>query len=903
MSKLGFILKAPLLITFVLVSFVISVSAWSDDGTLAQNIDGCGILNTTNSFYTLNASITNNALTTPCLNITAQNITLDCFNFSNYILSDDAKSGVYSNQPNTTIKNCNVTMSSSSGGYGIYLVRANNSLILNCSLNGQYRGLYATATSNSNISELTANDNYQYGIYLVSSTFNVLNNIIANSNIQYGIYLASGFNNLSNIITNNCGSGLFLSYSQSNSINGATSNENNQYGIYIRGINNQISNLNVSSNSKYGVFITNFGNNTLANITEKYSSYGIYVSLSGQNNISSSSFSKNAFTSYDDVYTNNFLDTNFLDNMNTYSIFSTASQEGYNENRIDFNLTMNYVNGSSCPLCSYNADLYPNENLVNSSNGALIIGNFTPTRVGIYSLNFNITDTNGNIETRKYVYLINVTSSELINYYFRKGDATHGQPKYYGASFDSGYLSFDKPTTPESIYCDTYLGLSVDALPPNLFGIYSQINYSMYYNVSNLQSVNWTGIQRYGETSTSVDYNSSINNLTSMVFESFSFNPEWVTDYLQSWYLMTIKIGSASGSNPSIFSNATNPSFANITYSYSNTPAIKSISNEDIDILSATMESNTSTSANITLKGSGSTNISILMPNESTVYSVTLDGILCPNINCIINYNSNGEINLTLTLLSSDNLDIFESLPYTTPPPGGGGGTGGNSLYNTGITNLSVYLCEKTYMRLTTEIHAIIEEILREKRYTESFTLLEAYISHWQQVCSDTLNLTLEPSYVCNKVYYSMLGKTSYNSEDILNLRDKIEKVKLSLVLVEYYVINYNKLCYQLGYSGKLQELKNEDILTVSNDSEECDLDINNEFLDWTFPTKLINFKVVIGAKCKDLNTQRWFISYEKVGETIYFRGIRFYLIFFPILFYFAYRFIKEGQMMKWGVN
>ena len=72
------------------------------------DITECKTLSTAGQSYTMANHITNNDLTGPCLNITADNIVLDCNN--KYILSDDAFEAIYVGYVlNTTVKNCNVS--------------------------------------------------------------------------------------------------------------------------------------------------------------------------------------------------------------------------------------------------------------------------------------------------------------------------------------------------------------------------------------------------------------------------------------------------------------------------------------------------------------------------------------------------------------------------------------------------------------------------------------------------------------------------------------------------------------------------------------------------------------------------------------------------------------------------
>ena len=105
--------------------------------------------NQPNTIYTQQADIvqTENA---DCIVISAQNITYDCNGYS--ITSNYNVSGVHSNQFNTTIKNCNISMGKGSGGYGIELGNifygfADNSYIYNTTLNEQYICLLYTSPS------------------------------------------------------------------------------------------------------------------------------------------------------------------------------------------------------------------------------------------------------------------------------------------------------------------------------------------------------------------------------------------------------------------------------------------------------------------------------------------------------------------------------------------------------------------------------------------------------------------------------------------------------------------------------------------------------------------------------------------------------------------------------------
>ncbi len=218
---------------------------YTDYFTLAvsNDISSCQSLNNPNQVYTLARDIVNNYLYTHCVRVNAQNITVDCA--GHYISSDDIYAGVYSNQVNTTVKNCNITMGGDledGVGIGVWLEGANNSYIFNNTLNNQGLGLYLSSTFNSSIENNTLNSNSDGIIFLSSSSNNLSSNTLNYDDLSLYLYTDSNYNLLTNNNILNCTSPswgcLGISSSQGNTISGGSINNSDYYLIYIQSSSN-----------------------------------------------------------------------------------------------------------------------------------------------------------------------------------------------------------------------------------------------------------------------------------------------------------------------------------------------------------------------------------------------------------------------------------------------------------------------------------------------------------------------------------------------------------------------------------------------------------------------------------------------------------------------------------------
>jgi parallel beta-helix repeat protein len=257
-------------------------------------ISACGTLNVTNSTYILTSNVTSIGT---CFTISVANITLDCDGYWVIYSTGGAANtrGIYTNQFNTTIKNCNILDGNRIGvagsRYGIYFNGADNSTIFNTFVNATNSyGAYISSTANFN--NFTSNNfrtNSGASIRLNSASYNYLENNLFASTSGEGIYLISSSNNIliNNNISTSSNCAMDISSSRDNILinNKVTSSSN---GIHFISSSNNllINNTGTSTGSSPGILFTGASNNTLINNTGiSNSGNGIYLSSSSNNNI------------------------------------------------------------------------------------------------------------------------------------------------------------------------------------------------------------------------------------------------------------------------------------------------------------------------------------------------------------------------------------------------------------------------------------------------------------------------------------------------------------------------------------------------------------------------------------------------------------------------------------------
>lgn len=361
---------------------------------LDPEIDACGDLSTANEVYTLNQSVDNSGAT--CFTISAANITLDCAGFS--ITGDNSSDtyGVYSDQFNTTIKNCNISNFSEA----IRLYGATDGLLQNNTLRTTF--------------------NHGYGIrFLNNAHRNNITQIAFTSQNSTAIIVQSGSN-----VSIDCGG-----------YNLTGNNSTATYGIYSWEFNTTAKNC-VIQNFTIGVLFVGATNGTIENVTADTTSSGTGYPLhasaillaqgANYNRVYDSNFSSES------GYTVRIAENSYYNNFNNFTA-TTASGTGITLFASENNTLTNFTSSST----GYSA-LY----LSDSSNNTFSDFNATSTGTATTAFAIYVCDTSSNntfssfnatASNRNAVYLrTSADDNTLYNF-----SATSDAAGYYGIILES----------------------------------------------------------------------------------------------------------------------------------------------------------------------------------------------------------------------------------------------------------------------------------------------------------------------------------------------------------------------------------------------------------------------------------------------------------------------------------
>jgi len=202
------------------------------------------------------------------------------------------------------------------------------------------------------------------------------------------------------------------------------------------------------------------------------------------------------------------------------------------------------------------------------------------------------------------------------------------------------------------------------------------------------------------------------------------------------------------------------------------------------------------------------------------------------------------------------------------------------------------YLCQKSYLSLksNTSSESLVQEILYEKNIGVSVETINSYKSNFESFCSSELNIILNPSYLCQRIYYLILSENyNFNNDDLLKISNQ---TNTSVGIVQNYIVNNYDTCYLSGLSKKLPEIEYEKIYL--NDTK-CELN-QDSFLG------AIPLNIELGKKdCSKITFWNNFFVYEETNGFFSLKGIRLIYAILPIfiiLTFFVFSSIRKSNKL-----
>jgi len=366
-------------------TWLCKASAYSDGSLLSSANQsarigvGCQVISVPNSAYNLTSDAV--SFGTTCFNVSAQNVTLDCNGYG--IIGNNTSStyGIYSNQFNTTVKNCNI----SGFQYGIHFNNATNGSIQHTNASTtQPTGIavYFVSSHNNSLSSIIANSSSDSVVSLDSCLDNVFSNVTVASSSGTGIYLLSCLNNtFSNITaTTDSGTSIDLLGSSGNVFSIVTSTSTGDVISIYNSANNVFSDLTANSVSGKGINLdTNFGgsfgadrNNFSNVIVTSTSGIGVYLDDASNNRFSNVTATSGTGSgihlrgSSNNVFSTVMATSNSSYGMTTSSFFFVINH--YSTNNNFSNCTISSISSSGIYLPSGSDNVFSNVTATSDSS-------------------------------------------------------------------------------------------------------------------------------------------------------------------------------------------------------------------------------------------------------------------------------------------------------------------------------------------------------------------------------------------------------------------------------------------------------------------------------------------------------------------------------------------------------
>ena len=378
------------------------------------SITNCASLDTQGATYVLTSDIRNSS-ETQCLQILANNVTLDCRDHTveGRNLSDTI--GIIVNGVSgANVKNCAVK----NWFYGAVSTDGDYNTFINVTSTSSKRWGFVVHNGVGNtVRNITVSDSESFGVDLWNASESTIDDVKSfdNHGDGHGFVVDTTANSTLNNIKcyNNAQNGLYLYYSDNNKISNATTYANNYSGVSLyNGGGNTLNNITTYANNYHGASLSNSNNNTLNSITVYINiGDGINLHYSNNNKISntttyannysgaslsnSSNNILNSITVYNNIgegidlhYSNN----NKISNTTTYANNLSGTYLSNSGNNTLNNITTRDNNDSGIDIYQSDSNTIKGSKITGNNNIGIWIG-YSSNNI-VYNNYFNNSDSN-----------------------------------------------------------------------------------------------------------------------------------------------------------------------------------------------------------------------------------------------------------------------------------------------------------------------------------------------------------------------------------------------------------------------------------------------------------------------------------------------------------------------------
>lgn len=321
-----------------------------------------------------------------------------------------------------------------------------------------------------------------------------------------------------------------------------------------------------------------------------------------------------------------------------------------------FSFSMFLPDGSTtCASCTYTAVAYPTETVSSGKTGNTVTGSFVAHQAGLYSLLVTVTDSNNNLTKKNFFYFVGSLTALTSRLYFSNGQVFN---VVNGGGMDAQPMLATPPTIVQWGYCNGWVQESpsdIVSFPFSLLtGVAMNLTYSTYPGRISQVPQSTTGLSRF------TDYNGVPDSvptpITTPAVPAFTFDVAspvftgltYAMDSTLAWNAISIILKTNGdpihGTDfPDIMSATGSPAYADFSYSYPAVMPIKTISNNNVRVLSDT--ANTIVLDNST-NATASQSMNITGLTSNVAYDISVDGSVTGSVST----NSAGVTNVTVSL-------------------------------------------------------------------------------------------------------------------------------------------------------------------------------------------------------------------------------------------------------------